>query len=139
MAKDKGGHGSEKRGAAGLAAAKAASDQTRRAFTNKYGATGGTMASRDAGGHRYGYTSPADIKKINDTIAAGHLADNKQAADMLAQGHPKSAQVETHPSMAGGKSVVPPEVAASFARQRAEAGKFRSGAREINRLRSQGK
>ena len=72
MAKDAGGHGSEKRGAAGLAAA------------------------RERGGHVT--FSPLQPRPVVVRINASEHAD-KQAAGALAQGHPKSAAVDTHPSM----------------------------------------
>jgi len=103
MSKDALGHGSNKRGAAALDAAR------QRTMV---------MGGGPAGVHPY-------------------EVSNQQAAAALAGGGAKSAAVDTHPSVAGGRSVVPSDVAARFARQRAEAGQFRSGQREINRLRKQ--
>jgi hypothetical protein len=65
--------------------------------------------------------------------------NNSDAASQLASGA-KSETVPVHDGMIhGGKSWVEPSVAAHFVRERAAAKGFRSGKREINRLRKQGK
>src|ERR1035437_7191211 len=120
--KDTKGHGSESRGGS----AKAATDATRRAFTQKYGATGGTMESRGAprvalapGGHLTGnwdsfvggarvgtHSNQADAEAHAKYMAGGAapvgggqpVASNAHAAATLASG-PKSAPVATHSAM----------------------------------------
>ena len=150
MSKDAKGHGSEKRGAAGLSAAKArttlaagnfAANARRSSFDNindQRKSQGYDPMSEKRRGTFDALDYLAGSGPMPAAFKAAGISDT-QAASALAGGGAKSAPVETHPSMAGGRSVVPSDVAARFARQRAEAGQFRSGQREINRLRKQGK
>jgi hypothetical protein len=72
---------------------KEATDATRRAFTQKYGATGGTMASRNA------YSDRLNQVRMD---AASKIASDADAARALAGGGAKSAPVDVHPAMSGG-------------------------------------
>ncbi len=139
MAKDAKGHGSEAR------AVRSGSYDGKPVFHGVH--SGGTVKNHF--GNPIAYASPEaavagavgaikPILSVAESAAHAGFGADKAAASALDTGHPKSAPVDTHPSMAGGKSVVPRDVAANFARggkYGAPSKGFASGAREIKQLR----
>jgi hypothetical protein len=145
--KDAKGHGSNKRGEAGM--------------------TPGARVSRTMGIRRTGVvTKPFPVDQSNDGTYyspamgkvpvqwddgtkgyehAQHLATDTQAASELARGNPKAAPAPVHGGVAG-RSYGTPEAIKAFTDKyggprdhAAEQRGFNSGKREINRLKRQGK
>lgn len=150
MPKDTKGHGSNKRSAneitkrlkLGLAHGGLSLGERYQATMDKRNKTGAFAAKlREGSGHKSDQVATHDamggFSRYGSSDARfAELGGSKDSHKGVSSG---GTFPDTPMDMRGGKSVVPPDVAARFARERSASKGFKSGKREINRLKRKGK